>query len=243
MAGNTDEVLARMTGGHEIWLERTGSRAAAVELGITYGDAMRADGDLDPDMVSAIVISPDGGKTSPGLIRKDGQLIFSMPAGSPGYYISCASLHPVTISVLRDEGCRLGPRRMYQNVLYAGAYHQMAKIIIPCGDPGEYRPRHVHGIFDIVPDTATLRAGRTIGLTLLYEGRPVPDAGVSVLSKARGWCTGSGLSDKNGIVRLPVPEYGTFMFLAQYRDRSKSSDNEFDETIFITTLVMEANPV
>ena len=50
-----------------------------------------------------------------------------------------------------------------------------------------------------------------------------------------------GNTDEKGIVRLPVPGAGTWMFLARYRDRSKSVEGKYDETVFVTTLVMGTN--
>jgi uncharacterized protein YfaS (alpha-2-macroglobulin family) len=159
-----------------------------------------------------------------------------------GYYISAVDLLPVMISISRSEGCKLGPRKMFRDIVYAGAYRQMAKIIVPVGDAGRYRARHVHGILDIMPDAANLVTGMDISLTLLYEGKAVSGVGVCAISKKDGISKASGKTDDNGIVRLPVPGDGTLMFLARYRDRSKFVEDEYDETIFVTTLVMGTVP-
>jgi hypothetical protein len=52
MAGKKMSTLALMVGGHEIWLELLKIQGREIEIGITYGDAMSADGDLDPHMIS-----------------------------------------------------------------------------------------------------------------------------------------------------------------------------------------------
>lgn len=230
---------ALMVYGHEIWLELSRTQDNGVEIELAYGDRMKKDGTIDPRSVSPVAFDPDGTGIIPNIIPKNAHHLITLPAGKPGYYISAVDLQPVTISISQSEGAAVGPRRMYKDTLYAGNYQQMAKIIVPVGEAGQYLARHVHGIFDIIPDAAWLVPGSCIGLMLLYEGKPVPGVDVCAISKAGGKTWATGKTDVGGIVRLLIPATGTWMFIARHRDRQKRREYEYDETVFVTTLVME----
>ena len=230
---------ALMVYGHEIWLELSRVHDAGVEIELAYGDCMRTDGFIDPRSVSPVAYDPEGNRIALEIIPRNEHHLITLPTGTPGFYVSAVDLQPVTISISQSEGCKLGPKHMYGDTLYAGAYHQMAKIIVPVGNAGKYHARHLHGIFDIIPDTAWLVPGSDIGLTLLYEGIPVPGIEVSAVSKVDGKTWATGKTGAVGIARLRVPGTGTWMFIARHRDRQKRRENEYDETVFVTTLVME----
>lgn len=231
--------LKKMKGGHEIWLESHALHGGNLQIRLLYGDLMRSEGILDPAMVTPTIVSPDGTRTCPIPIRGDDALLFCLPSEEPGYYTTFVDLQPVIISVLKDHGCRTGPKRQFNDVMHAASYRQMAKLITAHGEAGTFRPSHIQGTFDMLPDMANPIAGNTVILTLLYKGQPVPDTCVCAISREEGRKVCSGHTDKKGSVSLLIPCPGVFMFIAWYRDRTKKSPDEFDETVFVTTLVLE----
>jgi uncharacterized GH25 family protein len=239
MAGQTIDKRALMVYGHEIWLELFQADEKAVEIALAYGDCMRADGFIDPRSVSPVAFDPDGCRIELEIVPRNEHHFLTLAAGKPGYYISAVDLQPVTVSISQSEGASVGPRRMYKDTIYAGNYQQMAKIIVPFGEAGQYRGQHVYGIFDMVPDAAWLVPGSTIGLTLLYEGRPVSGIEICAIAKTDGKTWATGKTGTDGTASLRIPRAGTWMFIARHRDRQKRREYEYDETVFVTTLVME----
>ena len=142
--------LTLMAQGHEIWLEKGKIENGNVELALIYGHNMRADGIADPEKITPIVYSPDGAILEPALTSKEANHLLTFQAGKEGYYTTIADFASIIISRTKD-GYQFGPRFKYKDVIYAGAYHQMAKRIVPIGEAGVYRSELVHGILEIVP--------------------------------------------------------------------------------------------
>ncbi|AGB01913.1 nickel uptake transporter family protein [Methanoregula formicica SMSP] len=241
--GQGQDSLLRMINGHEIWLEVAQRADRGLDIEILYGDCMRTDGSIDMSRIVSRVFDPDGLEIIPEMKSVDTRHFLELKAVKDGYYTSFADLNPVLISISQTAGCKLGPRRCYDDIVYAGAFRQMAKIIIPFGNTGGAPPGHLHGILDIIPRSAHLVAGREIALSLVYEGNPVSGVCVEAVSKEQGRIAARGKTGADGIVCLPVSGPGTWMFLARHRDRAKSMADEFDETVFVTTLVMGTVPV
>jgi len=128
MMENHKDKLALMAGGHEIWLERSARPGSEIEIGVTYGDSMRADEYIDPETLSPSIIDPDGLRIPSNLTTKNEQHFIAVKAEKPGYYISVVDLRPVIISISRNEGCKLGPKNLYRDIVYAGAYQDSPQI-------------------------------------------------------------------------------------------------------------------
>ena len=47
-------------------------------------------------------------------------------------------------------------------------------------------------------------------------------------------------TDDDGKLRFDVTDKGTYIFITKYTDDTKSVSDEFDETVFSSTLTMEA---
>jgi uncharacterized GH25 family protein len=128
---------------------------------------------------------------------------------------------------------------MYKDVVYAGAWHQMAKTILAAGNAGKYVPEHVHGILDIVPKEASLVNGKDIDLVLFYEGKPLANSEIKAVSKDTGKEMALITTNQDGIARIPITCNGEWMFLSRHRDPSKAVEDKYDEAVFVTTLVMK----
>ena len=73
-----------------------------------------------------------------------------------------------------------------------------------------------------------------------YGGRPLPHAEIKVVSgKKRRELTVLN-TDEKGETVIKIPWNGEWMFLLNHRDPFKKMDQEFDESVFVCTLVMEA---
>lgn len=238
MMNNMDKLLL-MVFGHEIWLESMKGNGTKADIKLMYGHNMKTDGHVDATRISSVVYGPGRKKIVPDIKTKTDHHIVSFTGEKAGYYISVVDLSPLVISKTKNDEYKHGPRKMYKDIAYAGAFHQMAKKILPLGDVGKYNPRHVHGILDLVPATPTLVPDKEVSLTILYEGKPVKGVTVKAISKKEGKDVASAVSNAKGIVTFPISKNGTWMFIARHNDPSKAVKDEYDETVFVSTLVME----
>jgi len=230
-----------MVFGHEIWLENVQSKGTKTDIRLMYGHNMKTDGHVDANRISSVVYGPGRKKIVPAIKTKTDHHIVSFSGEKPGYYISVVDLSPLVISKTKNDEYKHGSRKMYKDITYAGAFHQMAKKIIPLGEAGKYTARHVHGILDLLPESPQLALGGEIGLTLLYEGKPVKGVTVKAISKKEGKDLATGVTDAKGVVKFPITRKGTWMFIARHNDPSKAVEDEYDETVFVSTLVMETS--
>jgi len=230
-----------MIGGHEIYLESAivENNNAALILG--YGHNMRLDGCPDARLVTVTVYAPDKKKLTPTLNTKEEYHEIKFDCDRPGYYTTIVDLSPMVYSNTTKEGFKEGPKSMYKDVVYAGAWHQMAKTIIAAGVTGEYVPEHLHGILDIIPTEASLVNGKDIELTLLYEGQLLAGSEIKAVSKDTGKEMALVVTDQDGIAKIPITCSGEWMFLSRHRDPSKAVEDKYDEAVFVTTLVMKTS--
>ena len=155
--------LIRMAHGHEMWLEKGKIEDGNVELALLYGHNMRVDGIADAERITPIVYSPDGATLEPALTSKEDNHLLAFQAEKEGHYTAIVDLASVILSQTK-EGYQVGPRFKYKDVIYAGAYHQMAKRIVPIGDASGYRGELVHGILEIVPKDIRCEVGSEVEL-------------------------------------------------------------------------------
>jgi len=231
--------MVLMVFGHEIWLEGMKEKGNNVDIKLMYGHNMKTDGHVDPKRISSVVYGPGRKKIVPDIKSKTDHHIVTFTGEKAGYYIPVVDLSPLVISKTKNEEYKQGPKKMYKDITYAGAFHQMAKKIVAVGEVGKYTARHVHGILDILPENPQLAKGTDISMTLLYEGKPVKGVTVKAVSKEEGKDLATGVTDAKGIVKFPITRKGTWMFIARHNDPSKAVEDEYDETVFVTTLVME----
>jgi uncharacterized GH25 family protein len=231
--------LALMARGHEIWLENSKIENGDVELALVYGHNMHQDGVGDQKRMKAFVYSPDGTRFEPSIIPGETKHLLRFKTDKPGYYSAFMDMGSIIVSQTK-EGYMYGPRSQFKDVIYAGAFHQMAKKIVPSNGSGQYKGELLHGILEIVPEEARCHVGKETELKVYYEGKPLASAEVKAVSKKEGKEMASVKTDDNGVARIPVSGDGEWMFLARHRDSSKKVSEDFDESVFVTTLVMEA---
>lgn len=232
------KTLVLMAQGHEIWLENANIEDGNVELALLYGHNMCADEIADPEMITPIVYSPDGTTHEPTLTSKEDRHLVTFQVEREGYYTAIVDLASVIFSQTKEEW-EVGPRFKYKDVIYAGAFHLMAKRIVPIGDAGAYRGELVHGILEIVPEDIRCEVGSEVELSVYYEGKNLASAEVKAISKEEGKEMALVTTDENGIAKVPIACEGEWMFMVRHRDPTKKISEEYDESVFVSTLVME----
>jgi uncharacterized GH25 family protein len=229
-----------MVRGHEIWLEASRIKDKNVELGLFYGHNMAVDGCPDPKNIAPAVYDPEKKKIVPDIKSKKDQHRLKLKAEKDGYYTAVVDLSPVTYSNTKKEGFKTGPKNMYKDVVYAGAWHQMAKTIFGIGENGKYRAESVHGILDIVPKDVKPKVGKVLELAVYFEGKKLPGVEVKAVSKKEGKEMAAVTADKEGVAKVPIKAEGPWMFLVRHRDPTRAVADQFDEAVFVTTLTLEA---
>ena len=227
-----------MVQGHEMWLEKANIEDGNVELELLYGHNMRTDGIADLERLTPRVYSPDGTTHEPTLTSQADRHLLTFQAEKEGHYTAIVDLVSVILSQTK-EGYQVGPRFKFKDVIYAGAFHQMAKRIVPIGDAGAYRGELVHGILEIVPRDIRCEVGSEVELNVFYEGKNLASAEVKAVSKKEGKEMAMVTTDENGIAKIPIASEGEWMFLVRRRDPTKKVSEEYDESVFVSTLVME----
>jgi uncharacterized GH25 family protein len=232
--------MVLMVRGHEIWLEASRLKDKNVEFGLFYGHNMAVDGCPEKKNIPPAVYDPDKKKFALEIKTKKDAYSMKFKADKAGYYTAVVDLSPETYSNTKKEGFKTGPKNMYKDVVYAGAWHQMAKTIFSVGKNGKYVAESVHGIFDIVPKDVVPKVGKDQELTVYYEGKKLPGVEVKAVSKKEGKEMAAVTTDKDGVAKVSIKAEGPWMFLARHRDPAKGVPDMYDEAVFVTTLTLEA---
>ena len=228
-----------MMQGHEIWLEKSKTDGEDVELALMYGHNMRQDGIADVNRLKAFNYQPDGRKSYISLIPEEKRYLLRFKADKSGVYAVVVDMES-SILCKTPDGNKKGPRSQFKDVTYAGAFHQMAKILCPVGGDGEYDGQVVHGILEAVPNKPWCQVGQEAELQVFYEGKPLASEDVKAVSRKEGKEMALIKTDEQGRVQIPVTTDGEWMFLVRHKDPSKKVIDMFDESVFVSTLVMEA---
>jgi len=228
-----------MMQGHEIWLQSSRSLGDDVELALMYGHNMRQDGIADIKRLKAFNYQPDGGKQNLELIPEETRYLIRFKADKGGAYAVVADMESSILCKTKD-GNKRGPRSQFKDVTYAGAFHQMAKTIYPAGCDGEYQGQVVHGILETVPSRSWFSVGSEAEMQVFYEGKPLADEDVKAVSQKLGKEMALVKTDSQGIARIPISTDGEWMFLVRHKDPTKKVNDMFDESVFVSTLVMQA---
>jgi uncharacterized GH25 family protein len=234
-----DNKMFLMILGHEIWLEESADENGDVVLSLVYGHNMHQDGMADSKRLSAFVYSEDGSNSELEIIPGDDRHLLKFRADRDGYHTVVADMGSIVFSQTKD-GYKTGPRSQFKDVVYAGAFHQMAKIIVATGSTGRFEGKLEHGILEIVPKESLCAVGQEIELQVFYEGKPLSGAEVKAVSKKTGEEMALVRTDEMGMAGINVTEVGDWMFLVRHRDATKKVAEAFDESVFITTLTMGA---
>ena len=227
-----------MMQGHEIWLEKSKTEGDEVELALVYGHNMRQDGIADANRLKAFNYHPDGSKSDLAFIPDEKRYLLRFKADKDGSYAVVVDMESSILCKTKD-GNKRGPSSQFKDVTYAGAFHQMAKILCPIGGDGKYSGQVMHGILEAVPSKPWCQVGQETELQVFYEGKPLAFEEVKAVSKKEGKEMALVKADEQGKARIPVTTDGEWMFLVRHKDPSKKVSDMFDESVFVSTLVME----
>lgn len=231
--------LTRIMGGHEIWLGEVRLAKDQAEVALLFGDNMRPDGSLNPERLNPTVYNPDGSSLKPALSSEKDKHRFNFPCAGNGCYTAIVDLIPVIITV-DEDGKHFGPKSQFKNVTYSGAVIQMAKRILQVGDAEPELKDPVHGILEIVPKKPVFSQGEAAEIRVFYEDKPLAEAKVKAVSEKEGKLMAETKTDDQGRTKIPLTVAGDWMFKVLHRDPTKKVNGEFDQTNFVTTLVIEA---
>ena len=232
--------MVLMVKGHEIWIEKPKIKGNEVEFRLSYGHNMAVDGCPDAKSILSAVYTQDKTRIIPALKSGKSGHLFKFKALKPGVYTAFVDMSPAIFSNLKKEGFKDGPKRLYKDVVYSGAWHQMAKEIFTVGEDGGYKAETTHAILDIVPDGIAAKVGKDVVLTVYYEGKRLPGVEVKAISRKEGKEMASVTTDKDGMAKIPMTTDGIWMFIVRHRDPSKGVPDQYDEAVFVTTMTMEA---
>lgn len=226
-----------MVYGHEIYFTSPSVDKQQINIILAYGHNMNYDGIPKYDNLE-VKSYTDNNMLLPILQKQDEYYNVQLKYEKSDNYTFFADLSPVVYTNTKSKGFKEGPKSMYKDVIYSGLWHQMAKIIIPTSSKNIYVPQHFHGILDIIPNKAILTKGEDVDLTLFYEGKPLAGIDIKVFSKTANEEIGNFRTGETGTIKVGIKYDGEWMFLVRYKDSSKNDKKSYDETIFVSTLVM-----
>lgn len=232
--------LTRTMGGHEIWLGKARLDGDQAELTLFYGHNMRPDGSLDSKSIKPLIYKPDGSTIMPSLSSERDRHLLRFSCKEPGCYTAIVDHSPVFISQTKD-GYHIGPKFQFKDVIYSNALNPMAMRIIPVGDCHLDPNATLHRILEILPCEIEVFKGGDVVLRVFYEDQPLANAEVRAVSEIEGKQMFLTKTNDQGWAKIPLAVEGDWMFLVRHKDPTKKVSEEFDETVFLTTLVMEAN--
>ena len=235
MDAKTYHCMGKVIFGHEIWLENAIMGGEKFSSDLRYGHNMVGDGKVPEKYVNPTVFDNRGNpvQSKAEEIPEGYRISFSNKGGMP-YSMYIESI-PVIWNIIADGTWKAGVKRDYTDVKTSASYQMYAKIIFAECEPPQIEP----AILEIMPDKGKLHLDKEIGFTIKYEGKPLANKEVKMFCKESGEEIFKN-TDADGKVSVNINKSGEWMFLVRHKDGSKCVENEFDESVFITTLVMRA---
>ncbi len=235
---HTYNCMGKVIFGHEIWLGNAHSNLKTNEYSadLLYGHNMHSDGRAPKEYVNIVVLDAEGraiGSKSEEI--NDGYRIHFKGNGNAPYTMYNETM-PVIWNHINDGTWKAGVKRNFTNIKSSAAYQMYAKIVF--SDEGPTRLEQA--LLEIIPDRYKLKVGEKASFRVLYEGRPLADKEIKFYSKESKEEI-FAKTDGEGVASFDVNHEGDWMILMRYKDTSKAVDDEFDETVFIITLVMGTN--
>jgi uncharacterized GH25 family protein len=228
--------LSKMVQGHEIWLDSPFISDGHATVLLRYGHNMVSDGIPPKHMVNPTIYAPNGMKLDPAILTIEDAHVIGFSIKNRGNYTVLVDSSAVWNKT--EGGYKMGAKSQFNDVSYSGAFHMMAKKIIPSEPNNDIEDAVVHGILELVPDTTFLNVGKDVVIHVLYEGKPLTGIELKVFSK-KGGKEQMIKTDGEGKVKVRIDQEGEWMFLMRHRDSTKQVEDEYDEAVFITTLIME----
>lgn len=221
---------------------------------LSWGHALPADEMLDAESLSGYEsIAPDGTKTALPATGRSFQEA-EIACEQNGVYQVAASRKPAVFTyVLNQSGQRVLRRggkkeQGAAKIDYAMRSHQFAKALIVVGEPAEWKNTPVGHSLELLPldSPKDWQAGKTLRVQVLLLGKPLAGeilTGTYVGYRPQGaWCFAQE-TDREGIVRVPLTQAGTWVFRVRHRRVATESDRaDFDFETYTATLTLEARP-
>jgi uncharacterized GH25 family protein len=232
----TLEALSKVYYGHELWFEKPSIKGEKVSCHLMHGHNMSIDG-VSPKMyVNSFIYTPDKKRKVKGN-EKEGKedWLVSTPKTADGDYTFYIDSSSVWCKDAKGKWT-MGSKSKVKKVAYSGAYQLVAKKIIPVNAKGDFTPR-AHTTLDILPASRSIKVGESIAFKVKYERRNL--TGVQMKAYCKESKKEVMVDIVGGNATVKIDSKGTWMFLVRYRDESKKVSEEYDETVFVTTLVME----
>ena len=91
----------------------------------------------------------------------------------------------------------------------------------------------------IVPENLCWEVGGEVKFRV--ERKTLASAEVKVVSKSEGKEIAQVVTNENGFGRFSITSEGEWMFLVRHRDPTKKSNRKYDESVFISTLVVKVS--
>ena len=229
------EQLSKVYYGHEMWIDTPSATESTISCHLRYGHNMSVDGVAPKSYVNSMVYTPDGKRLKADETDETDGYLLSCPKDKDGdysFYIDSSSVwcHDA------NNKWEMCPKSKMKGAAYSGAFNLVAKKIIPTNKDQEFVPVS-HSILEILPGARSIKVGDKVEFNIIYEGSPLSG------SKIKAYCRDANIDVMvdiaDGKAMVPIDHAGTYMFLVRHRDETKRIDDVFDETIFVTTLVME----
>ena len=232
---HTYNCMGKVIFGHEVWLENAVCDFASniFSADLKYGHNMHSDGKVPEEYINISIFDNDGNLIESSIKDiPDGYRIIFKGNGNAPYTMYNESI-PVIWNHINDGTWKAGVKCDFTNVKSSASYQMYAKIIFSQCELS----RLEQTILEIIPDKNMPTTGEKISFKVLYEGKPVVGNEVKFYSN-ESKTEFFNETDSNGNVSFTADSPGEWMILVRFKDTNKLVENEFDETVYITTLVM-----
>jgi hypothetical protein len=235
MDPETYRSYCRQIYGHEIWIGDVMKKDGIISAYGLYGHKLVPDKPMPTDYANVLLYDDNGRVENPDreIIKEPHGWLFSFEDKGADVYTLYVDSNSTW--VVDDEGWHRGTKRDFASIKYSGAFNSVAKRIISKDGikPGDV----MHATLEMIPDCASVEAGKDLKIKVLYEGKPLKNSEVI--------CYAAGndeleyvKTDSEGVMTYPVKKNVLHAFIAKYTDENKKVDEEFDETAFKTTLTL-----
>ena len=227
--------MSRVIQGHELWFQDAVRDGGCYHADLMFGHNMNPDGSAPDDYVHPTVFDAEGNIVETRTENLgNGHRISFRDTGKAPYTMYNESV-PIIWNIIKGGKWEAGLKRDFKDVESSSSFEMYAKAVFSDGEASHTE----QSVLEIVPGTGKLKVGTDAVFTVLYEGRPLTGQDVKFYCKGTDE-TRMVRTDRGGRAVLEVTDPGNWMVLMRYRDDQKSSEDEFDDSVFITTLVMKA---
>ncbi|MEW6182024.1 MAG: DUF4198 domain-containing protein [Bacillota bacterium] len=244
------ETMLRVVQGHEIWVFPESyhrCRGEETRCLVFYGHAMRPEGSVQEDKLSASAFDP-GGECHELRIRRDekGHHVLRLEPGREGLWAVSVENDVGPIVVTKGGLYKNGTRLEYPDARDAGYYYQYAKnyfiaghFCAACGDLFKQADLSFLGHeLELVMAPRKYQVGDEVVLQVRYRGVLLPE--VMVAATWGGWGKNDWaqrfVTNGKGQVKVPLSNSGDWLFYVRHADENRGVPGEYERRIFSATL-------